>query len=173
MLQNYQTEFLTGTIFSWHHLLKDDEFKKVITDSFQWLTKEKKCIINAFVIMPNHVHLIWKISNGFERKDVQGALFSFTAHEFKKKIKRNNPALLEDYLVNKVDREYEFWEREPMIKECWTEKFFRQKLSYIHFNPCQPHWNLTAVPENYKYSSAKFYETGIKEFNFLTHFNDS
>ena len=172
MLQNYHTEFLTGTIFSWHHLLKDDEFKKVIIDSFQWLVKEKKCIINAFVIMPNHFHLIWKISDRFERKDVQGALFSFTAHEFKRKIKRNNPALLENYLVNNADREYQLWEREPMIKECWTEKFFRQKLNYTHFNPCQPHWNLADVPENYRYSSAKFYETGIKEFSFLTHFNN-
>jgi hypothetical protein len=26
----------------------------------------------------------------------------FTAHEFKKKIKRNNPALLEDYLPRKM-----------------------------------------------------------------------
>ena len=26
----------------------------------------------------------------------------------------------------------------------------------------QPYWNLTNVPENYKYSSAGFYESGIK-----------
>ena len=122
--------------------------------------------------MPNHIHLIWKISDGFERKNVQGALFSFTAHEFQKKIKRNNSALLENYVVNNVDREYQFWKREPMIKECWTGKFFRQKLNYTHFNPCQLHWNLADVPENYGYSSAKFYETGIRNFTFLTHFND-
>jgi REP element-mobilizing transposase RayT len=72
---------------------------------------KKKCIINAFVIMPNHIHLIWKIPDGFERKNVQGALFSFTAHEFKKKIKRNKaqklpglvtcaPALLKPSLRN-------------------------------------------------------------------------
>ncbi|MEO9146763.1 MAG: hypothetical protein ABI237_14520, partial [Ginsengibacter sp.] len=28
MLINYHTEFLTGTIFGWHHLLKDDNFKQ-------------------------------------------------------------------------------------------------------------------------------------------------
>ncbi len=33
--------------------------------------------------MPNHIQMLWKISDGFERKDVQGALFSFTAHELK------------------------------------------------------------------------------------------
>ncbi len=88
MLQNYHTEFLTATIFSWYHLLKDDSYKHIILDSFEWLVKEKKCTINAFVIMPNHFHLIWKTSDGFERKNVQGALFSFTAHQFKNKLKK-------------------------------------------------------------------------------------
>jgi len=106
-----------------------------------WLVNNKKCTINAFVIMPNHFHLLWKISDGFERKDVQGALFSFTAHEFKKYLKKNDPLLLEKHFVNKSDRSFQFWERESMVKECWTKKFFRQKLNYIHFNPCQPHWN--------------------------------
>jgi REP element-mobilizing transposase RayT len=173
MFKNYHTEFLTATIFNWNHLLKDDIYKQIVVDSFQWLAKEKRCIINAFVIMPNHFHLIWKISDGSERKDVQGALFSFTAHQFKKELKKSNAELLEDHFVNKTDRNFQFWEREPMIKECWTENFFRQKLNYTHFNPCQPHWNLADLPENYKYSSAKFYETGIKDFEFLTHFNDS
>jgi REP element-mobilizing transposase RayT len=172
MLTNYHTEFLTGTFLGWHHLLKDDDFKQVIVDSFEWLVNKKKCIINAFVIMPNHFHLIWKISDGFERKNVQGALFSFTAHEFKRKI-NNNQTLLQNYFVNSIDREYQFWEREPMLKECWTRKFFQQKLNYTHFNPCQPHWNLSDLPENYKYSSAGFYETGVKNFSFLTHFNES
>jgi len=79
---NHHTEFLTSTIYSWYHLLKDS-YKHVILESLDWLA-EKKCTINAFVIMPNHIYMIWKISDGFERKNVQGALFSFTAHEFKK-----------------------------------------------------------------------------------------
>ena len=111
MIQNYHTEFLTATILNWFHLLKDDTYKQIIVDSFQWLVNKKKCIINGFVIMPNHFHLIWKISDGFERKNVQGALFSFTAHEFKKKLKKNNTELLETHFVNKIDRDFQFWER--------------------------------------------------------------
>ena len=106
---------------------------------------------------------------------LQGPLFSFTAHEFKKKI-GNDQTFLNGYFVNNVDRSIIpiaiGREREPMVKECWTKKFFQQKLNYTHFNPCQPHWGLADKPEDYKYSSAKFYETGIKDFDFLTHFND-
>ena len=170
MLLNYYTEFLTATIYNWSSLLKNDEYKQIIINSFDWLVKSKKCTINCFVIMPNHIHLLWKISDGFERKDVQGALFSFTAHQFKKQLKKDDPNLLEDFIVNKSDRIFQFWEREPMVKECWTEKFFRQKFNYIHFNPGQPNWNLAATPEMYKWSSASFYENGIKDFSFLTHF---
>ena len=100
--------------------------------------------------MPNHFHLLWKISDGLERKDVQGALFSFTAHKFKKYLKKSDPFLLEKHFVNKSDRSSQFWEREPMVKECWTKKFFRQKLNCLHFDPYQPHWNLASSLEKYK-----------------------
>ena len=42
----------------------------------------------------------------------------------------NNEALLEDYFVNKLDREYKFWQREPMVKEWWTKEFLQQKFNY-------------------------------------------
>ena len=169
---SYYTEFITGTIYNWDHLLKEDDCKQIVIDSFHWLTKNKKCTVNAFVVMPNHFHMLWKISDGLERKDVQGAFFSFTAHKFEEYLKQKNPLQLEKHFLDKSDRSFQFWEREPMVKECWTKKFFRQKLNYIHFNPCQPHWNLARTPEEYKWSSANFYETGTKEFSWLTHFND-
>jgi REP element-mobilizing transposase RayT len=173
MLLNYHTEFLTATIYNWNHLLKEDRYKQTILNSFDGYVEVKKCTINCFVIMPNHIHLLWKISDGQKRKDVQGAFFSFTAHQFKNQLKKNDPQLLESYYVNKSDRSFQFWQREPMVKECWTEKFFRQKFNNIHFNPCQPHWNLAATPENYNWSSANFYEKGIKNFTFLTDFRSA
>ncbi len=35
MTLNYYTEFLTGIIFNWQHLLKDDDYKKIIDKT--WL----------------------------------------------------------------------------------------------------------------------------------------
>ena len=58
-----------------------------------------------------------------------------------------------------------FQEKTPSLNSL--SLYRNEKSNYIHFNPCQPHWNLTDVPENYKYSSAKFYETGIKNYAFL------
>lgn len=173
MPQPYHTEFFTATILQWQYLLKDDNCKEIITGSLEWLVDKKRCSVYVFVIMPNHIHLLWKIADGFERDEVQGALLSFTAHEFKKYLKANNPVLLEQHYVDDADRSYQFRERTPMVKECWNETFMLQKLLYIHSNPCQAHWNLAELPERYKWYSAAFYEMNNSEhFRWLTHYKD-
>jgi putative transposase len=169
-MKNYHPEFLTATLLNWQHLL-DDEFKQIIVDSMSWLVQEKRCIIYGFVIMPNHIHLLWKIEDGFERAKVQGALLSFTAHEFKKNLIFDERKLT-NYRVNLIDRSYQFWQRDCVVKECWGEKFFEQKLDYTHNNPVQSHWSLCEVPEDYYWSSASFYESGVSPFLFLTHYKD-
>jgi hypothetical protein len=43
-------------------------------------------------------------------------------------------------------------------------------MNYIHYNPVEA--GLSGYPEKYKYSSAKFYGTGVDEFGFITHWMD-
>ena len=52
--------------------------------------------------------------------------------------------------------------------ELFTEKVFLQKFEFIHNNPVVA--LLVIFPEDYKYSSAKFYKTGLDEFNVITHY---
>ena len=117
--------------------------------------------------------ICWRITEGLEREIVQGELLSFTAHAFKKHLKHQNTSLLKTFYVDAKDRSYQFWQREPMVKEVWTERFLLQKLNYIHHNPCQPHWQIATMPENYIWSSALFYEKNIMEqYTWLTHYKD-
>ena len=43
-----------------------------------------------------------------------------------------------------------------------------QKLDYIHTNPVKPYWSLCESKLDYKFSSARFYETNVDEFGFLS-----
>jgi putative transposase len=172
MSETYHPEFLTATILNWQNLLASDAMKEIVVNSMKWLVENEKCKINAFVIMPNHIHLIWKIADCFERQEVQGALFSFTSHAFKKILLKNEDKRLNDYYVEDIDRDFQFWERNPMVKECFHEKFYLQKLDYIHHNPCQPKWLLCDKPESYQWSSASFYENNDTHYSWLTHYND-
>ena len=54
--------FFTATILEWQKLLKPHKYKQIILDSLKYLVEQKKVKVYAFVIMPNHIHLLWKIN---------------------------------------------------------------------------------------------------------------
>jgi hypothetical protein len=54
-------------------------------------------------------------------------------------------------------QEYKVWEDRYDARDVFSVEFLQQKMDYIHHNPCQAHWNLVARPEDYPWSSARFY----------------
>ena len=156
----------------WKHLLKEDSYKQIIIESLLFLKKEGSVVVNAFVIMPNHIHLIWQIQDGYKPDKIQLRFQKYTAQQMKFKLIDTNNKMLNDFFVDAKDREYQFWKRNPLSIDLWTEEVFIQKLNYIHNNPVGHPWNLVQYPEEYKFSSAKFYDTGIDEFGILTHYRD-
>ena len=152
----------------WKHLLLDNRHKDIIVDSLKFLVTEKRIILNAFVIMSNHIHLIWQPTFAFTLSDIQASLLKHTAKQLKRSLAEKDAATLETYKVNKYDRSYQFWKRESLSIELRTHAVFMQKLEYIHYNPLKA--GLCINPEDYYYSSAKFYHNGIDDFGMLTHY---
>lgn len=164
-------QFFTATIQNWKHLLKDDEYKDIIINCLQFLTREKRITLNAFTIMSNHVHIIWQPLQHYTLTQIQTSFSTQTSRKIIKKLKEKNPDQFDSLKVKKYDRAYQVWKREPLSIELFTEKAFLQKLEYIHQNAVLA--GLVTQPEMYKYSSAKFYEMGIDDFNMLTHYMGS
>lgn len=162
-------QFYTATISEWKPLLQQDKYKNVIIESLRFLVIEKRIELNAFVIMSNHLHLIWQPLNEFTPDSIQHSLMSFTAHRFKVDLEINHPQVLSHFKVDATDRDYQFWERNSLGVDLFTETVFMQKLEYIHDNPVKA--GLCKLPEEYYYSSAKFYEFGVDDFGMLTHYN--
>ncbi|WP_214070354.1 transposase [Mucilaginibacter sp. dw_454] len=167
---DYHAQFFTATILEWKLLLKPDVFKDIIINSLLFLKNEGSIVVYGFVIMPNHIHLIWQIQDGFIKEKIQLRFLKFTGQQLKFELTKINPEQLENYRVNAKDREYQIWERNSLSVDLWTAAVFIQKLDYIHNNPIQEKWRLANYPEDYKYSSAKFYETGIDDFGLLKHY---
>ena len=162
--------FWSNTIKDWKHLLKQDKYKQLIINSLNELVDKKLIAVYAFVVMPNHIHLVWELllKNGNE---LPNASFNKkVGHEIVKDLKENHLKVLEIFKVEEKEREYRIWKRDPLAILMNNKMKVEQKIQYIHENPLQEHWNLTDRPENYKWSSAKFYEKGINEFGFLTHY---
>jgi REP element-mobilizing transposase RayT len=164
--------FWTATINNRYTLLEDDHCKKIIIDSLAYLTATNKITVYAFVVMPNHIHLIWQIHELNGKETAQGSFLKYTAHAFKKYLVQNNPEFLKLFAVNAENKKYEFWQRDSLAFELIKFETAIQKLNYIHSNPVSKKWNLAIDREKYFYSSANFYENGISEFGFLKNLVD-
>ncbi len=162
-------QFFTATIQKWNNLLKDDEYKDIVVDCLKFLVRENRVEVNAFVIMSNHVHIIWQPLQHYTLTQIQTSFTTYTAKRIMKKLAESRPGILEEIKVNKHDRKHQVWKRESLNVELFTESTFMQKLNYIHQNPFAA--GLVTNPEDYKYSSAKFYEFAIDEFGFITHYS--
>ena len=159
-------QFYTATIQGWKHLLKEEKYKAVITDALKYLVENKKVKVNAFVIMDNHIHFIWQALHGYTLSQVQTSFKKYTSKQFLKIIEADQN--IEPYKVNSPDRKHQFWKRTSLSIELFTEAAFLQKFNYIHNNPVAA--GLCNYAEGYKFSSASFYLTGNREFDFIEHY---
>jgi putative transposase len=164
--------FYTSTINDWKPLIRRYCFYDIILESLSYLHQNRCLRVYGFVIMPNHMHLIWQLLKPNGKESPAASLMKYTAHRFEQHIRRKNPADLDNYLVNWKTRKYNFWRPEPDWFLLSREETTWQKLKYIHHNPLQKGWGLAKAPETYPYSSARFYETGIRSFDFLYHYKD-
>lgn len=77
-----QTYFYTATILNWNHLLRNDKYKMIIIDSWKYLVDKNLVTIYAYVIMPNHIHVIWRFLNKTTKEMPHAAFHKFTGHQF-------------------------------------------------------------------------------------------
>ena len=110
----YATQYFTATIYEWQPVLANDTHKDIIIDSLQYLVNDKIIELNAFVIMNNHIHLIWQALPGFTPSGVQASFMKYTAQQIKRSLLKNDSDRLPGFKVNKYDREYQIWKREPL-----------------------------------------------------------
>ena len=159
--------FWTATINNWMKLLIDDQYKDVIIQSLRYLSNTGKINVFAFVIMPNHIHLIWRVNAMNGKETAQGSFLKYTAHEFRRLLLEQDSSGIVKYAVEAHNKQYEFWQRDSLATHFYSRSVAYQKLGYIHRNPTAKHWRLADDYIHYRYSSVRFYELGEKDFDFL------
>ena len=164
--------FFTATIHDWKPLLKPDKHKRIIIESLEFLVSNNRIFLYGFVIMPNHIHLLWRMQEGHKLKDVQRDFLKFTAQQLKFQLLDTSSKMLTHFRKDGSDREYQFWKRNSYNIRMYNRKVFEQKLDYIHLNPIQEKWKLAKLPEDYYFSSANFNIQNIDDWGFITHYVD-
>jgi REP element-mobilizing transposase RayT len=162
-------DFITVTCLEWKHALANDAIKEIIISSMRHLITTQRVNVFAFCIMSNHLHMIWQITGDNKRVDVKRDFLKYTGQQILQRLKNTGSPLLNELYVGAKDRNYQVWERNSLSIPLYSDRFFSQKLDYIHNNPVNA--GLCKYPEDYYYSSAAFYYKDVMNFDFLVHFN--
>lgn len=101
-------QFFTASIKGWFKLLEPDKYKDIIMSSLQFLVEDKRIKLYAFVIMSDHIHLIWQMQPLIHPQHVQRDFLKYTAQLIKHDLQKNQHGLLLHFEADANDRSYHF-----------------------------------------------------------------
>jgi putative transposase len=156
--------FVTTRAVQRAHIFRRALFKRILIDSLNTGRILGQYALFAFVIMPNHIHLILQCLNDCTPGEIVREFKKATANLIVRQYEAEGNAQVLEFLATAVQpgrkEQHTVWEHEYQAKNIFSPDFMRQKMEYIHNNPIQPHWQLAGRPEEYPWSSARFYLGG-------------
>ncbi len=152
--------FITFTLVEWIPLFEIPEFASILIDSLTFSVQNKGLEIYGYCIMPSHVHLIVKSSInplGSVIRDFKKYTATHIVQLMKISGEYNEYLLIFRKKASEIKRNkhVKVWLDGYHPEIIFSNKFFFQKLNYIHNNPVVA--GLVTVPEDYYYSSARNY----------------
>lgn len=97
MLQQVEyVQFFTATLLQRKHL-KPDKYKQIILDSLRFLVEQNRVKVYGFVIMINHIHIIWHIQSEHKRENVQRDFLKYTAQQIQSDLEKHHPKVLPSF----------------------------------------------------------------------------
>jgi len=155
--------FVTTKAVNYLHIFQRDVIKRIIVDTFDCFRLRKRLKLYCFVIMPNHIHFIGQFTQNDPLSDFMRDFKRQASDRILRQLKAERNAEAIRLLANKVEhpekQNHKVWEDDYNAKDVFSSEFLEQKMNYIHNNPCQEHWKLSENPEEYLWSSARFYFT--------------
>jgi len=116
--------------------LSDHRIAEIIEDAFKYFHDQRYYLI-AWVVMPNHVHVMIETNNNYTLSQIIHSWKSYTAKE-----------------ANKIlQREGVFWQADYWDRFIRDELHFYRVIEYIHNNPVKA--GLCKKPEDWLFSSAR------------------
>ncbi|WP_428236372.1 REP-associated tyrosine transposase [Gracilimonas sp.] len=145
--------FITSSIVNGYNLLSEKRFRDILLDGLNFLSRERRIKLYAYVIMSNHIHFI---SKGKNLSKCIAGFKSFTARQIiDSMIEDGNKywlnRLKEARVNNRTDREYQLWTEGFHPKQIFSDEVMEQKLDYIHYNPVKA--GLVRRESDWRYSS--------------------
>ena len=177
---SYSTYFITFTCVEWISLFEISKTNDTVYNWFAILKEEYNADVIAYVIMPNHLHVIVHFhKEGFNLNTIVGNGKRFMAYEIinRLEIEKNTELLnrLESLLTareRKKGQLHKVFKDSFDAKAIFSHQFLMQKIIYIHNNPISGKWMLVKDFIEYEHSSASFYEIQLVKHFRPVHYLD-
>lgn len=157
LYNDYNIFFITTTCYKWLHLLSVGNNMELVQNSLNFCCAKFQASILGYVIMPNHLHLIIHFELGKNRIDFMRDFKKFTSVQIRNEVQGLNPSIFQKISYNKGKQKFKVWQDRFDELFLESQNLLEDKLEYIHQNPLQEHWSLAENPEDYRFSSARFY----------------
>ena len=159
VVQNVGVYFVTFTVVGWLPVFIEESPCQILIDSLGYCIRNEALRVNAYVIMPTHFHAVLfdeELDSG-RLKSTLVSLRKFTARQLLDHCGEHAPSSFMSVFTLHAgnDRRHRFWQPTMHAESITTEPFWRQKVDYIHLNPCRS--GLVRHPEDWRFSSASFW----------------
>ena len=147
---NGGTYFFTVATFKREKILTEPENVKILRDAFRCVMDKHPFAIDAFVLLPDHLHCIWTLPKKDHDFSTRWRLVkSYFSRKCDERFKRPRQG------SRRSKKEQAVWQRrfwEHLIRD---EKDMINHVGYIHYNPVKH--GLTVAPTEWEYSSVHRY----------------
>lgn len=155
--------FISFAVVYWIDVFTRAIYFDCMIKSLDYCRKKKGMELYGYCIMPSHVHLLFKSSQG-EPSNLIRDFKGYTSRKVLRLIANNKQESRREWLLwmfkqagkkKSNVKMYQFWQQDNKPIEIWSYKVFEQKLKYIHDNPVKS--GFVTDPIDWKYSSARNY----------------
>lgn len=113
-----------------------DPFKRIILESIADVRISSGFRLLAYVIMPDHVHLVLIPRIDSELGPLIGEIKRISARKIHTLLRRNNSALYGRFFVTRNGRQiFALWQRRCFDHNCRTDAEIWESVTYCHNNP--------------------------------------
>ena len=147
-------------------LLAEPANAKMLLSALDFYRRKFGFLLHAFVIMPEHIHLLLQLLGTVELPKLIADFKRYTSKQLLQWCTDNHRTDLLAAFAERgaIDGEkHSVWERSFRSVPIWGAKAALTKIEYIHGNPVRR--GLAVLPEDWPYSSATAYSGRESPFN--------
>ena len=160
--------FVTTTFNDWMPLFINDNYYLLVIDSLKFCLNKYKAEIIAYVLMPNHIHLVLFYTDKIDLSGFMRDFKKYTSSKIRQQLfKEGREKELEELRYIRYGQMFKIWKDRFDAVVIRNKNVLVTKMKYIHNNPVKK--GLVEREKDWKYSSSSFYLTGKEGIIPITH----